>query len=30
MGKGTRSSSDKQNVSVFADMKAMDPDLWSE
>ena len=27
MGKGTRSSPDKPNVSAFADMKAMDPDM---
>ena len=27
MGKGTRSSPDKPNVSAFADMKGMDPDM---
>ena len=27
MGKGTRASPDKPNVSAFADMKGMDPDM---
>ena len=27
MGKGTRSSPDKPNVSAFADMRRMDPDM---